>query len=67
MKRMALISIMALVLGLGCAEKQNGSAQLKEGAVAPDFSAQDQAGKTVTLSELRTQGPVAVSLLRGFS
>jgi hypothetical protein len=67
MKHMAFITIMAFVLGSGCAEKQNGSAQLKEGAVAPDFSAQDQAGKSVTLSELRTQGPVAVSLLRGFS
>ncbi|MCP4196248.1 MAG: hypothetical protein GY762_03780 [Proteobacteria bacterium] len=67
MKCMAFITIMAFVLGLSCAEKQNGSVQLKEGAVAPDFSAQDQEGKTVTLSELRTQGPVAFSLLRSFS
>jgi ABC-type Fe3+-hydroxamate transport system substrate-binding protein len=67
MKSMALLSIMVLVLGLGCAGNQNGSVQLKEGAVAPDFTAQDQAGKTVALSELRTQGPVVVSLLRGFS
>jgi ABC-type Fe3+-hydroxamate transport system substrate-binding protein len=67
MKSMAFLSIIAMVLGLGCAGNQNGSVQLKEGAAAPDFSAQDQAGKTVTLSELRLQGPVVVSLLRGFS
>jgi ABC-type Fe3+-hydroxamate transport system substrate-binding protein len=67
MKRMTILPIMVLLLGLGCAGNQNGSVQLKEGAVAPDFSAQDQAGENVTLSELRTRGPVALSLLRSFS
>ena len=67
MKKVALLFIIALVLGFGCAGNQNGSVQLKEGAAAPDFTAQDQAGNTVTLSKLSSQGPVVVSLLRGFS
>ena len=67
MKKRYISFLIALVLGIGCAGNQNGSMQLKEGASAPDFTAQDQAGNTVTLSELTARGPVALSLLRGFS
>ena len=57
----------ALLMGIACAGNQNGSMQLKKGTQAPDFTARDQAGETITLSELTVRGPVVLSLLRGFS
>ena len=67
MNKMVFPIMMVLALGLSCAGNQNGSMQLMEGARAPDFTAQDQGGSSVTLSELLARGPVVVSLLRGFS
>ncbi len=67
MIRRFILCLVALVLVIGCAGNQNGSVQLKEGSKAPEFTAQDQAGQTVTLSELAARGPVALSLLRSFS
>ena len=38
---------------------------IKPGAVAPVFSLQDLNGQTVSLDELRQQGPVVISVYRG--
>ena len=35
------------------------------GQAAPDFALPDGAGRTVTLAELRTHGPVVLSFYRG--
>jgi hypothetical protein len=39
---------------------------IKPGAQAPDFTLNDQDGKTVTLSALAARGPVLMSVFRGF-
>ena len=39
---------------------------IKPGAMAPDFSLQDQNGQLVALSALLAAGPVVVSVFRGF-
>ncbi len=39
---------------------------IKPGAVAPDFTLDDQHGMPVSLAALRAKGPVVVSVFRGF-
>lgn len=39
---------------------------IKPGAMAPDFTLNDQNGNPVTLSALTASGPVVMSVFRGF-
>ena len=39
---------------------------IKPGAIAPDFTLDDQNGTPVTLSALTARGPVLISVFRGF-
>ncbi len=41
--------------------------KLREGSIAPEFTAVDMEGKDVSLSDLRQDGSVVLVFLRGFS
>ncbi len=44
--------ILLLVISINCAGNQHAKTQLKQGANAPDFTADDHAGGTLTLKKL---------------
>ncbi len=66
MKKKAIGLILLLSITAGCAGNQHAKAQLKQGSNAPDFTADEQTGGTLTLSKLTAKGPVVLTLLRGF-
>ncbi|HET6198444.1 MAG TPA: hypothetical protein VFE12_21955 [Acetobacteraceae bacterium] len=59
-----------LAIMLNATERLRGSGILdrviKPGAMAPDFTLNDQSGHAVTLSALLAAGPVLMSVFRGF-
>lgn len=64
MRNLAFVA--TALIGAACAGPQNPDDFLAVGAPAPEFSATDQHGKAVTLSELRRDGPVVLTFLRSF-